>query len=97
MLLKIVMDGSVKDFVDSLENLSNSPTGVDILLTTAHKSKGREWSQVILADDFAIPESITWEDMPPQEVNLFYVATTRAIDVLQMPSKIIDMNIYWGD
>lgn len=61
----------------------------DVVLSTAHKAKGREWSRVQIADDF--PEPKTDEDavtMPGQpkptkmpadeELRLAYVAVTRA-------------------
>jgi superfamily I DNA/RNA helicase len=43
----------------------------DIIFTTAHKAKGREWNQVKLADDFNYSKS-------DSEKNLYYVALTRA-------------------
>lgn len=66
----------------------------ELTLTTAHKSKGAEWPQVILGDDFAdlcrdgVPNSRRRmsksdledgrEPLPPGEANLWYVAVTRA-------------------
>ena len=47
----------------------------DIILTTAHKAKGREWNRVILGDDFSLKEE--------SEMNIYYVALTRAKHVLQ--------------
>lgn len=47
----------------------------DIIFTTAHKSKGREWDQVALANDFNLRSD--------QEKNLYYVAMTRAKFALQ--------------
>ena len=49
----------------------------NILITTAHKSKGLEWNKVRLADDFRVvnSEGLTRDQ---QEVNLLYVAVTRA-------------------
>ena len=65
-----------------------NPEDASIIMTTAHKSKGLDWNCVRLADDFKVledaenallddpgkplPEKIT------QEVNLLYVAMTRA-------------------
>ena len=52
-------------------------------VTTVHKSKGLEWDMVILNDDL-IPkiredqDFSQWVDENPQEVNLLYVAVTRA-------------------
>jgi len=58
----------------------------DVVLSTAHKAKGREWDKVVLANDF--PEIIkfdeetgTWK-VNHQERNLLYVAATRGIKEL---------------
>jgi hypothetical protein len=53
----------------------------DVIVTTAHKAKGRQWDQVRLNNDF---NSNTQE-----ELNVFYVAMTRAVLVLDL-SKIIE-------
>lgn len=45
----------------------------DIVLTTAHKTKGLEWNHVILADDFPTKR----ERQTKEEENLLYVAATR--------------------
>jgi superfamily I DNA/RNA helicase len=65
----------------------------EVILTTAHKSKGREWPGVSLANDFrAQPEKDPESDkdnptftVNPAETRLFYVAATRAINALQLP------------
>jgi F-box protein 18 (helicase) len=51
----------------------------DVIVTTAHKAKGRQWDQVCLNDDF--------KQNNPEELNIFYVALTRAVSVLDL-SKI---------
>jgi superfamily I DNA/RNA helicase len=52
----------------------------EIILTTAHKSKGREWDVVWLASDF--PSNWNnkgeWVGLRDEERNLLYVAVTRA-------------------
>lgn len=57
----------------------------DVVISTAHKAKGREWSEVRLMDDFlrSQPRRGTAGKQPnnghdPAEVRLFYVALTRA-------------------
>jgi hypothetical protein len=47
----------------------------DIIMTTAHKAKGRQWSQVHVHNDFLCNTST-------EEKNIYYVALTRAIDVM---------------
>lgn len=63
----------------------NSEADSDIILTTAHKSKGREWDTVKLGDDYRYIEDLTAarlsnKDFPfnAEEFNLLYVAITRA-------------------
>lgn len=58
--------------------------GADLIVSTAHKSKGREWDTVRLADDFPDLQ----EDPAPEELRLIYVAATRArlvLDVKRVP------------
>ena len=47
----------------------------DIVMTTAHKAKGRQWSQVHVHNDFLCNDSV-------EEKNIYYVALTRATDVM---------------
>lgn len=48
----------------------------DIVMSTAHKSKGREWPYVALGEDFYLPEPGV--DLDLEESRLNYVAATRA-------------------
>lgn len=56
-----------------------SEASADIVISTAHKSKGREWDVVKLADDFP-----SLEDCETGELRLMYVAVTRAKKVLDV-------------
>ena len=47
----------------------------DIVMTTAHKAKGRQWSQVHVHNDFLCNSTV-------EEKNIYYVALTRAINVM---------------
>lgn len=60
----------------------------DVSLTTAHKSKGLEWEQVRLTDDYMTlmdqykkPRKIDFSE--GEDVNILYVAVTRAQKTLQ--------------
>lgn len=76
----------------------------DVLLVTAHKSKGLEFDQVILADDFtaldrelsaalkiidAQKREAVLAQLPEQELHLLYVAATRAQKRLQ-PNQTLE-------
>lgn len=51
----------------------------DVVISTAHRSKGREWSSVQLTGDF--PQMA---DSAPSDLRLLYVAVTRAQNVLDV-------------
>lgn len=53
----------------------------EVIVSTAHKSKGREWANVRIAEDFQMKAEDG--DLPPQqERQLAYVACTRAKEIL---------------
>lgn len=70
LLVKLIDEFGVEPIVEALERMP-SEKQADLIVSTAHKSKGREWDTVELADDF--PEKIEGE-----ELRLLYVAVTRA-------------------
>jgi hypothetical protein len=51
----------------------------DVVISTAHKAKGREWETVKLAGDYLHPI-----DMDVEDLRLAYVSVTRAIKILDM-------------
>ena len=67
--------GKTLNLLNLLEKSGNFPEAqADIIFSTAHKSKGREWDHVIIAEDFKLKSD--------QDKNLYYVALTRAKKVL---------------
>ncbi|UVC12661.1 UvrD-helicase domain-containing protein (plasmid) [Rhizobium sp. TH2] len=64
----------------------------DIVISTAHKAKGREWKSVRLMDDFlrSSPTDDKNAGPDPAELRLLYVALTRAKESLEVPSPIMD-------
>jgi F-box protein, helicase, 18 len=71
------------------------------VLTTAHKSKGSTLDHVVLGEDFKPlveqgPGGVDWvDDLDPQEVNLSYVACTRAKHSLQLCGAIKDYRAFY--
>lgn len=63
----------------------------EIILTTAHKSKGLEWDNVLLKDDFpALVENnelVDPSDLEQDELNLIYVAMTRTVHNLRFQKE----------
>lgn len=90
VLCQLVDSYGVPTLKELLSKVPSNPSvedekNVDVVLTTAHKSKGREWDNVRLTDDFA---EITADDLAgkspkgskwtPEQSRLLYVAVTRA-------------------
>ena len=72
---------------------TDEPAKAQVLLTTAHKAKGLEWERVKLADDFVKlkdqygkPRKIPAKEL--EEINVLYVAATRAQRQLQPPPEL---------
>lgn len=66
-----------------LRRCAETEAEADLIISTAHKAKGREWAGVTLTDDFRTP----WDPederpVGPEELRLNYVAVTRAKTVL---------------
>ena len=51
----------------------------DVVISTAHRAKGREWNNVRLQGDF-----LHVDDMDTEDLRLAYVAVTRAQNILDM-------------
>lgn len=65
-----------------LRELTDDERAADVVVSTAHKSKGREWPEVRLAADFPGDHVDEVGDLEPEELRLLYVAVTRAQLVL---------------
>lgn len=91
-VFNMVNNGSVYKVLGVLSTHRNWPEP-DVILTTAHKSKGREWDVVILADDFPSPynQKGEWVGLVDMERNLLYVALTRTKKVLGYNQTVADM------
>lgn len=86
-IYKIVESGNHYEVIGVLTSHKNVDNP-DIIMTTAHKSKGREWDYVLLADDFpsAYDNQGGYVGLEEMEENLLYVAVTRAKKWLCMNS-----------
>jgi superfamily I DNA/RNA helicase len=62
----------------------------DVVVSTVHKAKGREWSRVRVADDFSPFRNRRGgrREIQPEDVRLFYVAVTRAREEVAMPRRL---------
>ena len=79
LLVRLVDDYGVDVIVAALDQVC-AEAQADVIVSTAHKAKGREWNRVRLAPDFP-------EEPDPNlagELRLLYVAATRARDRLDV-------------
>lgn len=70
LLVTLVNQFGCQRILEALDNMPREEDA-DLIVSTAHKSKGREWATVQLGDDFP-------EDPKGEELRLLYVAITRA-------------------
>jgi hypothetical protein len=82
LLVKLIDSFGVDVILDALNRMP-AEKDADLVISTAHKSKGREWDHVQLAADFPTCSKSTDADR-----KLLYVAVTRAkltLDITQCP------------
>lgn len=73
--VELIKDHGAPTVIAAIERLVEE-RDADVTITTAHKSKGREWDRVRVAGDFREPKG---DDEPdPAELMLAYVTITRA-------------------
>jgi superfamily I DNA/RNA helicase len=86
--------------ISRLQATAKDEREADIVISTAHKAKGREWDTVALMDDF-LPSRPAEDGAPPPiddaELRLFYVALTRGrVAVDAAPSCLSQFGIPAG-
>lgn len=78
--VKLIDDHGAEEIIEAIER-SVSESKATVVLSTAHKSKGREWDTVQIANDFHKPspdEEGRQVEPAREESMLAYVAVTRA-------------------
>lgn len=86
----------IPEVIDRIRRQSmGGPESAQVLLVTGHSAKGLEWSNVSLASDFAElfdeqrrPFAVGPDTVEKGEINLLYVAATRAKRQLQLNSEL---------
>jgi hypothetical protein len=84
VFVKLIDDHGPEVIMDAVRCLSDERYA-SLVISTAHKAKGREWDTVQIAGDFREPKPGEAEKpgvIPPAEAMLAYVAVTRARHVL---------------
>lgn len=86
----LTISGQLRDYAQLPE------AHADVILSTAHKAKGREWRQTLLTDDLMIAdETLTkirkGDELSEEEnesLNLLYVAMTRGKEAMHLTADI---------
>lgn len=104
MLISLVMKykGRLYTLINELKeiHLSNGQKNeADMIYSTVHKCKGMEYDEVTLANDFYTESSLIekFSELPTQhnknklneEINLLYVAITRAKSKINIPTELM--------
>ncbi|MCF8305626.1 MAG: UvrD-helicase domain-containing protein [Ignavibacteriales bacterium] len=108
MLLEIVREygNSIPRIIKSIKDLhveDSEKEKAEMIFSTVHKCKGMEYSQVYLVEDFITgkklrdiinskDESIPEIEKLNEEINLLYVAITRAKNKLYIPESLLPDN-----
>lgn len=79
-MVRMLDDYGPQIVIDALAGLI-AEDAADVIISTAHRAKGREWPSVRLGPDFEVQEGAP---IPPGELRLLYVACTRARDRLDI-------------
>lgn len=94
-LAKLIKEhkGSFKKIINQIEDACYVEEGkAEVTLSTIHKSKGREWDNVVLEDDFIIfTNEVPLEEIlvyDVEELNLIYVGVTRTKANLLLASGV---------
>lgn len=101
-LIALTMQMSTGGLYKNIEKVKGCITldkdRADYTVTTCHKSKGLEWSEVTLCDDLlTISDTQTKEEalFDNQTINLIYVGLTRAKYKVNLPESIEEVIYNW--
>lgn len=101
LLLVYLIEKYGETLIDNVELIRRNIKGkksADIILTTAHKSKGLEFVSVVIANDFATLFKDNGEQnelIEAEEINLIYVAVTRATHDLELNRDLRKLKEYF--
>jgi F-box protein 18 (helicase) len=78
----------IPDIYNALKAAESPENRSKITVTTAHKSKGLEWEQTLLTDDFIELPPPKDKEFDPEDINLLYVAVTRTRRSVELPASL---------
>lgn len=78
--------------LDRLALVATNPAEADLIVSTAHKAKGLEWSGVEICSDFVRKNQHGRIELRSgdEERRLLYVAVTRAKEALHLPAELLE-------
>lgn len=82
VFVKLIDQLGAEMLIEAIDSLTTDETKADVIISTAHKAKGREWDRVRIAGDF--PQPTEERPVSQAELMLAYVAVTRAKLVLDL-------------
>lgn len=92
--------GALPMWLNAIKRSCTAAAGADVVLSSAHRSKGQEWGDTELLEGFFDPAKEEERDMQQrdakyfEEVNLLYVALTRSMGSVTVPPSL--SNWLWG-
>lgn len=78
MFVQLVERFGERHLLWAMRRVAEDEKGCDVVISTAHKAKGREWDSVRLSPDFVSSRPDRPATFDDAECRLFYVAMTRA-------------------
>lgn len=98
-IIKNYEDG-IFDLLSNLQaNTVKDEGDADVIISTAHRSKGLEWDHVELADDFPdilqLKKNPSLQELYEDELNLIYVAVTRAMQTIAINAIVESILRYY--
>ncbi len=87
-LVKIVEKYGVDKLLATLGKMNASEQDSNLIVSTVHRAKGRQWDKILVVDDFSLTENGEYNK---SELNLLYVAMTRARREVQLPFIIMSL------
>lgn len=75
LMVSLVEEFTPPVIIEALERTATE-ANADVMVSTAHSGKGREWNRVQIAEDFTPPAE--GEEMSVEDLRLAYVAATRS-------------------
>ena len=89
MFVQLVQQHGPKKLLKAVSSVEQSEDKAGMIISTAHKAKGREWDTVRLAPDFLSTKQVRNKEAAEAEIRSFYVAMTRAKKTLVVDSSIL--------